>query len=61
MIPFTAVRSPHGDIVVFYVGSEPRMTPDQALAFADQLRALAADAHPAPVMGSVTGPAMAAV
>jgi hypothetical protein len=34
--------SPSGDIVVFYVGTEPRMTPEQALAFADQLRDLAA-------------------
>ncbi|NUW30749.1 hypothetical protein HTZ77_04835 [Nonomuraea sp. SMC257] len=41
--PFTAVRSPLGDIVVFYLGTEPRLTPEQALAFADQLRDLAAE------------------
>ncbi|GAA1743618.1 hypothetical protein AB0K40_00550 [Nonomuraea bangladeshensis] len=53
MIPFNAVRTPGGDIVVFYVGSEPRLTPDQALAFADQLRALAdADPCPAPAMAA---------
>jgi hypothetical protein len=46
MIPFNAVRSPAGDIVVFYVGAEPRLTSEQALAFADQLRALAAEAVP---------------
>jgi hypothetical protein len=40
-LPFTATTSPSGDIVVFYVGTEPRMTPEQALAFADQLRDLA--------------------
>jgi hypothetical protein len=40
-LPFTAMASPNGDIVVFYVGTEPRMTPEQALAFADQLRDLA--------------------
>ncbi|MEU0483839.1 hypothetical protein ABZ260_32210 [Streptosporangium sp. NPDC006013] len=43
-LPFTATTSPSGDIVVFYVGTEPRMTPEQALAFADQLRDLAAGA-----------------
>jgi hypothetical protein len=48
MIPFNAVRSPAGDIVVFYVGAEPRLTSEQALAFADQLRALAAEAVPGP-------------
>ncbi|TDE56421.1 hypothetical protein E1295_10760 [Nonomuraea mesophila] len=46
--PFNAVRSPAGDIVVFYVGAEPRLTAEQALAFADQLRALAAEPQPAP-------------
>ncbi|MEV0631092.1 hypothetical protein [Nonomuraea wenchangensis] len=51
MIPFNAVRTPGGDIVVFYVGSEPRLTPDQALAFADQLRALAAPQQ-APAMAA---------
>jgi|GEM_PF-4997854 len=40
-LPFTATTSPSGDIVVFYVGVEPRMTPEQALAFADRLRDLA--------------------
>ncbi|MGN9841702.1 hypothetical protein ACTMTI_26610 [Nonomuraea sp. H19] len=45
MIPFNAMRSPAGDIVVFYVGVEPRLTSEQAIAFADQLRALAAEAH----------------
>ncbi|MGP3929730.1 hypothetical protein [Nonomuraea sp. KM88] len=48
MTPFNAVRSPAGDIVVFYVGAEPRLTAEQALAFADQLRALAAEPDPAP-------------
>ncbi|WP_326643285.1 hypothetical protein OG884_06870 [Streptosporangium sp. NBC_01755] len=43
-LPFTATTSPSGDIVIFYVGTEPRMTPEQALAFADQLRDLAAGA-----------------
>ncbi|MFG1615632.1 hypothetical protein ACGFI3_22960 [Nonomuraea wenchangensis] len=52
MIPFNAVRTPGGDIVVFYVGSEPRLTPDQALAFADQLRALAAAPQQAPAMAA---------
>ncbi|MCK2217672.1 hypothetical protein MF672_028335 [Actinomadura sp. ATCC 31491] len=52
MIPFSAVRSQGGDIVVFYVGSEPRMTPEQALAFADQLRALAG-ADPAAALAAV--------
>ncbi|QYC43755.1 hypothetical protein Nocox_30865 [Nonomuraea coxensis DSM 45129] len=53
MIPFNAMLSPGGDIVVFYVGSEPRMTPDQALAFADQLRALAgAGEQPAPALAA---------
>lgn len=41
-LPFTATTSLNGDIVVFYVGPEPRMTAEQALAFADQLRDLAA-------------------
>jgi hypothetical protein len=40
------MRAPLGDIVVFYLGPEPRLTPEQALAFADQLRALAADGQP---------------
>lgn len=40
-LPFTATTSPNGDIVIFYVGTEPRMSPEQALAFADQLRDLA--------------------
>ncbi|MEV4093241.1 hypothetical protein [Streptosporangium saharense] len=40
-LPFTATTSLNGDIVVFYVGPEPRMTAEQALAFADQLRDLA--------------------
>lgn len=44
-LPFTATTSPSGDIVVFYVGAEPRMTPEQALAFADMLRDLAAGAR----------------
>ncbi|MEV4165628.1 hypothetical protein [Nonomuraea dietziae] len=44
LLPFTPVRSPSGDIVVFYTGTEPRMTPEQALAFADQLREMAAPA-----------------
>ncbi|TDD24052.1 hypothetical protein [Nonomuraea diastatica] len=48
MTPFNAVRSPAGDIVVFYVGAEPRLTAEQALAFADQLRALAAEPGPTP-------------
>ncbi|MER6946122.1 hypothetical protein ABT294_19025 [Nonomuraea sp. NPDC000554] len=39
--PFTAVRSPSGGIVVFYVGTDPRLTAEQALAFSDQLRELA--------------------
>ncbi|MEU7892273.1 hypothetical protein AB0B45_05340 [Nonomuraea sp. NPDC049152] len=43
-LPFTPVRSPSGDIVVFYTGTEPRMSREQALAFADQLRELAAEA-----------------
>ncbi|MBB2911066.1 hypothetical protein FHS43_002331 [Streptosporangium becharense] len=43
-LPFIATTSPSGDIVVFYVGTEPRMTPEQALAFADQLRDLATQA-----------------
>jgi xanthosine utilization system XapX-like protein len=47
MIPFNAVRSPAGDIVVFYVGAEPRLTSEQALDFAEQLRALATETHPA--------------
>ncbi|NBE93031.1 hypothetical protein FE391_10055 [Nonomuraea sp. KC401] len=46
--PFNAVRSPAGDIVVFYVGAEPRLTAEQALAFADQLRSLAAEPHATP-------------
>lgn len=45
--PFSAVRSPAGDIMVFYVGAEPRLTRAQALAFADELRALADDVRPA--------------
>ncbi|GAA2858406.1 hypothetical protein GCM10010517_16850 [Streptosporangium fragile] len=44
-LPFIAMTSPSGDIVVFYVGTEPRMTPEQALAFADQLRDLATEAQ----------------
>ncbi|HEX4815197.1 MAG TPA: hypothetical protein VFV66_20840 [Nonomuraea sp.] len=54
MIPFNAVRSPAGDIVVFYVGAEPRLTAEQALAFADQLRTLAsaAPAGSGPAIGS---------
>jgi hypothetical protein len=44
-LPFAATTSPNGDIVVFYVGTEPRMTPEQALAFADVLRDLAAGAR----------------
>lgn len=43
-LPFAATTSPNGDIVVFYVGTEPRMTPEQALAFADRLRDLASGA-----------------
>lgn len=35
------MRSLSGDIVVFYVGTEPRMTREQALQFADQIRDLA--------------------
>ncbi|MEV0588569.1 hypothetical protein [Nonomuraea sp. NPDC050310] len=35
------MRSPAGSIVVFYTGAEPRLTREQALAFADQLRDLA--------------------
>ncbi|GAA3426798.1 hypothetical protein ACWDTT_29800 [Streptosporangium sandarakinum] len=42
-LPFAATTSPNGDIVVFYVGPEPRMTPEQALAFADRLRDMAAE------------------
>ncbi|MFD0890613.1 hypothetical protein ACFQ08_39225 [Streptosporangium algeriense] len=42
-LPFTATTSLNGDIVVFYVGPEPRMTAEQALAFADLLRDLAAE------------------
>jgi hypothetical protein len=46
MIPFNAVRSLSGDIVVYYVGAEPRLTAEQALAFADQLRTLATETCP---------------
>ncbi|GAA2412497.1 hypothetical protein [Nonomuraea africana] len=53
LLPFTPVRSPSGDIVVFYTGTEPRMTPEQALAFADQLREMAA-----PSAGLVTAAAL---
>ncbi|WP_285777283.1 hypothetical protein [Microtetraspora sp. NBRC 13810] len=42
-LPFAATRSPLGDIMVFYIGAEPRLTREQALAFADQLRDLAAE------------------
>ncbi|MFD1933694.1 MULTISPECIES: hypothetical protein [Nonomuraea] len=42
-LPFTPVRSPSGDIVVFYTGTEPRMSREQALALADQLRELATE------------------
>ncbi|MGW5685381.1 hypothetical protein [Nonomuraea sp. NPDC003754] len=45
-LPFTPVRSPSGDIVVFYTGTEPRMTREQALALADQLRELATETPP---------------
>ncbi len=49
-LPFTATMSLNGDIVVFYVGPEPRMTSEQALAFADQLRDMASEApHLEPV------------
>lgn len=44
-LPFAATTSPSGDVVVFYVGTEPRMSPDQAVAFADQLYALAGRNH----------------
>ncbi|MER5420355.1 hypothetical protein [Streptosporangium roseum] len=40
-LPFTATTSLRGDVVIYYVGTEPRMSPDQAVAFADQLYALA--------------------
>jgi hypothetical protein len=53
-LPFTATTSPNGDIVVFYVGPEPRMTPEQALAFADQLRDLVAGT---PRLGLIEAPA----
>ncbi|MEV8638603.1 hypothetical protein AB0395_43800 [Streptosporangium sp. NPDC051023] len=42
-LPFAATMSPNGDIVVFYIGPEPRMTAEQALAFADQLRDMATE------------------
>lgn len=37
------MRSPLGDILVFYTGIEPRLSREQALAFADQLRELATE------------------
>ncbi len=40
-LPFAAMTSRNGDVVIFYVGTEPRMSPDQAVEFADQLYALA--------------------
>ncbi|WP_162795409.1 hypothetical protein [Nonomuraea lactucae] len=56
-LPFTAMRSPLGDIVVFYVGTEPRLTAEQALAFADQLRELAGDPMAAAMARLAPGPA----
>ncbi|WP_433254496.1 hypothetical protein ACQPYK_12875 [Streptosporangium sp. CA-135522] len=44
-LPFAATMSQNGDIVVFYRGPEPRMTSEQALLFADQLRDMAAEHH----------------
>jgi hypothetical protein len=60
MIPFNAVRTPAGDIVVFYVGAEPRLTAEQALAFADQLRTLATDGQPARRSPATAGAALSA-
>ncbi|MEU8379933.1 hypothetical protein [Streptosporangium sp. NPDC048865] len=54
-LPFAATTSPSGDIVVFYVGPEPRMTPEQALAFADVLRDLAAGARRPVLAGAPAG------
>jgi hypothetical protein len=53
--PFAATRSPQGDIVVFYLGPEPRMTSEQAVAFADQLLTLVdegAGSHPGAKLGN---------
>ncbi|MEV7007755.1 hypothetical protein [Streptosporangium sp. NPDC051022] len=47
-LPFAATTSPNGDIVVFYLGPEPRMTSEQALVFAAQLRDMAAEASLTP-------------
>lgn len=41
--------------MVFYVGTEPRMTPEQALAFADVLRDLAAGARRPVLAGASAG------
>ncbi len=54
-LPFTATTSPSGDIVVFYVGTEPRMTPEQALAFADMLRDLATGVRRPVLAGTSAG------
>ncbi|WP_093172129.1 hypothetical protein [Sinosporangium album] len=40
-LPFAATRMPLGDIMVFYLGPSPRLTPAQAREFSDQLRNLA--------------------
>ncbi|MFG3436847.1 MULTISPECIES: hypothetical protein [Nonomuraea] len=54
-LPFTAIRSPLGEIVVFYVGPEPRLTPEQAVAFADQLRELATETPRAAMDDALAG------
>ncbi|MFC7648925.1 hypothetical protein ACFQX6_57205 [Streptosporangium lutulentum] len=41
--------------MIFYVGTEPRMTPEQALAFADQLRDLAAGTLRPSMAGELVG------
>ncbi|MFF5213036.1 hypothetical protein [Streptosporangium sp. NPDC000396] len=54
-LPFAATVSQSGDIVVFYLGPEPRMTPEQALVFADQLRELAAETARVDVSHALSG------
>ncbi|MFE3454759.1 hypothetical protein ACFXJ8_38140 [Nonomuraea sp. NPDC059194] len=49
------MRSPSGDIVVFYTGTEPRMSREQALALADQLRELATEPPATGLAGALRG------